>query len=135
MVYNLHFFSLQNAVCFIILKYLVPVLFTFYIHSVLKLKKKNSGAKKLTTATTVQFVHKIHPGSTKKPSSVDSRGFGSWLGLLGPMHSAIFRKLKTIFSLALPSSLPTPSFLLKIILLINYTFLFSYWPQACHKKS
>ena len=29
------FFSLQNAVCFIILTYLVPVLFTFYIQSVL----------------------------------------------------------------------------------------------------
>ena len=29
-------FSLQNAVCFIILTYLVPVLFTFYIQSVLK---------------------------------------------------------------------------------------------------
>jgi len=33
------FFSLQNAVCFIILTYLVPVLFTVYIKSVLKLKK------------------------------------------------------------------------------------------------
>ena len=37
MVYTLHFFfPLQNAVCFIILTYLVPVLFTFYI---LKFKK------------------------------------------------------------------------------------------------
>ena len=33
------FFPLQNAVCFIILTYLVPGLFTFYIQGVLKLKK------------------------------------------------------------------------------------------------
>ena len=47
MVYTLRFFfPLQNAVCFIILKYLVSVLFTFYIQRVLKLKT-NSGAKRL----------------------------------------------------------------------------------------
>ena len=33
------FFPLQNAVCFINLTYLFPVLFTFYIEGVLKLKK------------------------------------------------------------------------------------------------
>jgi len=33
------FFPLQNAVCFVVLTCLVPVLFTFYIPSVLKFKK------------------------------------------------------------------------------------------------
>jgi len=41
--------SLQNAVCFIILTYLVPVLFTFYLQHVLKLKENVSGAKRLTS--------------------------------------------------------------------------------------
>ena len=40
------FFPLQNAVCFIILTYLVPVLFTFYIQGLLKLKIY-SGTKRL----------------------------------------------------------------------------------------
>ena len=42
------FFSLQNAVCFIMLTCSVPVLFTSYIQCVMKLKKNNSGAKGLS---------------------------------------------------------------------------------------
>jgi len=47
-------FPLQNAVCFIIITYLVPVLFTFYIQGVLKLKN-NSGTKRLTATVEHEF--------------------------------------------------------------------------------
>jgi len=45
-LYSPFFFSLQSAVCFRMLTCLVPVLFTFYIQGLLKLKN-NSGAKGL----------------------------------------------------------------------------------------
>ena len=44
------FFPLQNAFCFIILTYLVPVLFTFYKQDVLKLRKNSSGTKRLISS-------------------------------------------------------------------------------------
>jgi len=53
------FFFLQNAVCFIILTYLVPVLFTFYIQDVLKFKKNISGAKRLTETLHVLLMASI----------------------------------------------------------------------------
>jgi len=56
MVYTLRFFSLQNAVCFIILTYLVPV---FYIQGVLKLKKNYSDAKRLMEGLSVGTLKKM----------------------------------------------------------------------------
>ena len=55
------FFSLQNAVCFIMLTCLVPVLLTFYIQGVLK-SKNISGAKrlKLLTVTRSSRIHTEH---------------------------------------------------------------------------
>ena len=48
------FFPLQNAVCFTVLTYFVPVLFTLYVQGVLKLKN-NSGTKRSTDRLTQQF--------------------------------------------------------------------------------
>ena len=63
MLYTLRFFSLQNAVCFIMLTCLVSVLFTFCIQDVLKLKKNNSGAKGLNERLSGCCMRKGHSDS------------------------------------------------------------------------
>ena len=53
---NPPFCSLQNAVCFIMLTCLVPVLFTFSIQGVLKLKNIIPAPKRYETVKIVIFV-------------------------------------------------------------------------------
>ena len=75
------FFPLQNAVCFTILTYLVPVLFTFYIQDVLKLKN-NSVTKRLNVSPMITLYSRNMLLLNRIPEFSCVSGFVYWSFIL-----------------------------------------------------